>query len=518
MAGEERERSFEKALARNLRASASERTGVSRRGACAEAETLAAYHERLLAPEEMTFWKEHITGCARCQQILAHVEETEGIAVDAAAPQESVVGARVEGGLAGYSKDALAMPAARSGASVLHVAAPRRAKRWVWAAVIPAGAIAAGVLVWVTLNQREKPLEMARNQTAPVTLPSVPLSEAAPAARGATPKAQAPTAPTAAKRDESQSNTAELYSKTPTLSENSLSDRRKEGMRTALDERKATAAAKKALPITEGASRMAQAGVGRGVGGGRGVVGGQLGAAEESNAVLQADKTKDLPAEGRNATSLITVAPGTPAAAPAPAPPPPPVPAMSESVEVASGAAAGTTTPAPAVDELSKTKAGAPAPAAPKGGQQAQVQRQETQQMQGMSRFREKQDFRLANVKSPAVIAAPGGKVSWRVGVAGTIERSEDGGATWTLQSSGVVADLLAGAAVSEKVCWVAGRLGTILRTTDGGAHWVKVQAPTQDDIPSVFAVSADQATISTGQGTYRTEDGGATWKKLATQ
>jgi photosystem II stability/assembly factor-like uncharacterized protein len=135
-----------------------------------------------------------------------------------------------------------------------------------------------------------------------------------------------------------------------------------------------------------------------------------------------------------------------------------------------------------------------------------------------MSRFSEKEDFRLANAKSPAVLAAPGGKVSWRVGVAGTIERSEDERTTWTLQSSGVVADLLAGSAVSGQVCWVGGKAGTILRTTDGGAHWVKVASPMHEDVTSVSAVSAEQATASSPQESYETTDGGATWKKVPQQ
>jgi len=113
-------------------------------------------------------------------------------------------------------------------------------------------------------------------------------------------------------------------------------------------------------------------------------------------------------------------------------------------------------------------------------------------------------------------ITAPGNAVQWRIGAAGIIEHSADTGASWTLQTSGVLADLLAGSAPSDKVCWIVGRAGTILRTTDGGAHWVKVRPPIVDDFASVFAVDARQATVSPAQGTYQTMDGGATWKKLA--
>src|SRR5260370_1301533 len=102
-----------------------------------------------------------------------------------------------------------------------------------------------------------------------------------------------------------------------------------------------------------------------------------------------------------------------------------------------------------------------------------------------------------------------------RAGQAGVIEFSSDAGKTWTLQPSGVIADLLAGSAPSDKICWIVGRSGTVLRTTDGGKHWRKLRPPAQDDLRSVFAVDARQATVSPNNGAYQTTDGGATWTKL---
>src|SRR5256714_13905249 len=122
----------------------------------------------------------------------------------------------------------------------------------------------------------------------------------------------------------------------------------------------------------------------------------------------------------------------------------------------------------------------------------------------------------LAKAKSWGLPPAPGGKMVWRIGPAGIIERSTDAGATWTVQTSGVVNDLLAGSAPSEKVCWIAGRAGTILRTTDGGAHWQKVQSPVTRDFISLFAVNANRAKGSAAHDTYQTTDGGLTWKKLS--
>ena len=81
MAPDERDRSFDKALARHLRADSFLQDSASpsprdfgRAGKCPGPETLAAYHERSLLPEEMNPWKEHIVGCANCQTILSHLE------------------------------------------------------------------------------------------------------------------------------------------------------------------------------------------------------------------------------------------------------------------------------------------------------------------------------------------------------------------------------------------------------------------------------------------------------------
>jgi hypothetical protein len=138
--------------------------------------------------------------------------------------------------------------------------------------------------------------------------------------------------------------------------------------------------------------------------------------------------------------------------------------------------------------------------------------------MSGRSLLKEKQTMMLAKSVSAVTIEVPRSPTQWRIGAAGVIEHSADAGATWNLQPSGVIGDLLAGSAVSDNVCWVVGRAGTILRTTDAGAHWVKLRPPIVDDFTSVVAVDARQATVSLDTGAYQTLDGGATWNKLAPQ
>src|SRR5712691_10231189 len=91
MAPDERDRSLDKALARHLRSmvparQAAEMPGeiASQRSACPDPETLAAYHERSLLPEQLNSLKEHLVGCAICQTILAHLETTDEIPLQAA--------------------------------------------------------------------------------------------------------------------------------------------------------------------------------------------------------------------------------------------------------------------------------------------------------------------------------------------------------------------------------------------------------------------------------------------------
>src|SRR6266566_164943 len=91
MAPEERDRSFDKALARHLRSAvdAGQAAGMagelaSQGGACPDPETLAAYHERSLLPEQLNSLKEHLVACATCQIFLAHLATPDEIPLQAA--------------------------------------------------------------------------------------------------------------------------------------------------------------------------------------------------------------------------------------------------------------------------------------------------------------------------------------------------------------------------------------------------------------------------------------------------
>src|SRR5438128_1302109 len=71
-------------------------------------------------------------------------------------------------------------------------------------------------------------------------------------------------------------------------------------------------------------------------------------------------------------------------------------------------------------------------------------------------------------------IASPDASIRWRIGAAGMVQRSSDGGATWETLSIGATEDLTAASAPSATVCWIAGRAGTVLLTTNG-REWQRV-------------------------------------------
>ena len=114
---------------------------------------------------------------------------------------------------------------------------------------------------------------------------------------------------------------------------------------------------------------------------------------------------------------------------------------------------------------------------------------------------------RLADAR----IASPTPSVLWRLGASGRIERSTDEGQSWMLQVD-IGVELLAGSASSELVCWVVGRGGMVMRTTDG-ERWNQAAAPTDQDLVSIDAQDAMNATTRAADGSrFVTTDGGRTW------
>ncbi len=484
MAADERnpnpEKSFEKALARHLRSLAPSREAAGlppdsfpQTASCPDAETLAAYHERSLLPGELNSWKEHIAGCLHCQQILAQLEATDGIPLQAAEPEE--IPAMMESAAAASNREsfssAAAAGSARRGAEAALPEKPRSIRfssgvRWRWLA--PAGALAAGLLVWIAMHEKQSgfpspsEIKMAKRQepSAPpppvLRQPSAPpppvlYSQTKPQAADETVPPDARSAPQSAKQHEKSELLAETRAKSSRALADKESGARKDGQRDAL-----LAPSRDANQIDLDSKKAATSVVQQNA---------------EISAEMQAAQEQAANVPAQNQQNQYA-----PNAQKVPGPPP--------------------------LNQAPSAKKMKAAPA-PVGGV---ARRASATSM-----------LQTVNVSNPRVIAPPGSNVIWRAGRNGLIEFSTDKGTSWTRQASGVLVDLLTGSAPSEKVCWIVGRAGTILLTTDRGAHWKLLTSPLDEDLGGVLAADALHATIWNDQNakSFETGDGGLTWKLL---
>src|SRR5712671_6646430 len=462
---DDRERSFENALARHLRPSGTP-------GACFDAETLAAYHDQSLAPEVMASLKAHVSECERCQQILAQLQATDEIPL----------------------ASGIAHPQAAAAKTAVRVIPARKPTLGRW--VAPAGALAAALLVWVTVHESNsgrfakvpsrtdaKPAEIAKAEPSSV-LPLPPPS------LDATANSKRLSADTFSPTDTVRaplSRIAPVPQKRPQLRAN-----------------------EKDLGSARKPSSSAQ-----GVGGGFAGAAAKVATPSAPAPVLE-------PTPPRSVAQTVTVEPA---------------PQAIVANQAARGKLAKNESEAKAANEkrdaaysrsaspMSAVGGAAPAPAEP-ALQQSSGSVQITAEDSAITALpaRGRQTAEMTNLNpqllltsggAAVTVSAPDGRASWRIGPGGVILFSSDGGKTWLVQPSGTITDLLAGSAPSDKVCWIVGRSGTILRTSDRGKHWKKVTPPTQDDLRSVFAANDHQATVSPANGTYKTSDGGATWKPL---
>jgi Photosynthesis system II assembly factor YCF48 len=498
MPSDDRDKQFERALARHLRSGELD-------AACPDPETLAAYHERAMSLEEMSRWKEHIAGCARCQEALALVEQSEAALAEEWQDEKNLVGMSAGRNAA----PALVSPSqatrveetatgALAKAKTTEIRKAGRVSRW----TVPIGAIAAALLVWIGLHEFRQapektaaPVKVAENRETQLQERDLPLQE------------RAPGAPAEEKAD--------------------------------------TAKAARA-PAKDAKTQPRPATIGGMVGGMGGGIG--SGSAPKPELSLQSRGATNSPARqdssDRGASRVIIQ--GMAPALPVPAPPP-----------SAASAAGGTraTTPSSAERSAEKRAENAPAKGATGGplinnqaNQQANQQANEQTAQNANATLKkeeaEKQKAQAATVEvstlttgattlnklpmnlrdmaniTPSVIVAPDNKNAWRVGAGGKIEHSGNGGNSWKVQPSGVKQDLIAGTAPSKKICWVVGKNGTLLLTTDGGKHWARILSPIRGDLGGVHAQDEEHASIwdVTNREGYETSDGGATWKSTANE
>jgi outer membrane murein-binding lipoprotein Lpp len=474
MPAEDRDRQFENALARQLRADAA---GDS---ACLDPELLAAYHERMLSPEEMIVAKEHVVSCGRCQEILAQLEATDHVLAPRNVEANFVVARTSSQPHSGQvleeeSSLSTAPPLARELKNKIASFPHRKNSLLRWAA--PAGAIAAGLLLWIGVREVRAPAKSA-----------VESSQIADNRRQSSGGLNgAPAAPQLAEKDKAENSRDEAYRMQPAappaaeprdeLKNSRSAGNLGDGLRT--DK-------KTASPSPKGLSRLSSPpapAMGRGEGAGSapastGVAGGKIAAkTDQAQTGFQTIESEQ---------SQVALQ-------------------QNEINQQAIGAARAGAPPPAREKQSTIVTAQAPAPT---------LEMKDSNQPAALN----KAFYNLSALTS--VVMAPDGKSRWRFGASGAVMHSSDAGRNWQPQSSGVTVDLTIGSAPSDNVCWIAGAAGTLLFTKDGGKHWTVITTPIAGDLGGVRAADAKHASIwdAPHRVVYETSDGGASWTQSGSQ
>lgn len=101
------------------------------------------------------------------------------------------------------------------------------------------------------------------------------------------------------------------------------------------------------------------------------------------------------------------------------------------------------------------------------------------------------------------------------VGAFGTIQKTTDGGSTWTEVSSGRTIDLYRISYSDEYNGSAVGGMGTLLRTTNGGVTWTEQTSAANEQLYGVCFTDENNGTVVGSSGTVlRTTNGGAVWSK----
>jgi hypothetical protein len=118
---------------------------------------------------------------------------------------------------------------------------------------------------------------------------------------------------------------------------------------------------------------------------------------------------------------------------------------------------------------------------------------------------------------APPEIRSPNSTNRWRIVNGGRqLERSTSGGSQWETASLSSPGVMTAGMSPASSVCWIVGRAGAVYVTTDG-LRFVRVMFPESIDLVSVTATDDRHATVMSADGrSFRTDDHGATWTRVA--
>lgn len=572
---EDRDQLFEQALVRHLRA------GGAAESVCLDPETLAAYHERMLSPEEVVSAKSHIVSCAHCQQVLAQLEATETLnevhdTEQADVPTLVAAGVSVEAHPKPVSLASKSLAPREASSKV--VAIPRKkyfSLRW----AAPAGAVAAVLLLWIGFRESAmksvapaSSVQVAENrQQAPASPAKEESKDLAPPKEMEKQKAGGPSA------DRLNEATRSL----PPAAAPSLRDEKKDyavaGKLEAQDKRLTPDREYRAQtrpgmaggPSAAAAQAQANNALQRAD---QGVVGGAAQMAEAAPAPTDLDRVepqKNQPAMAARSARANGLA------KPIPAPPPPAPKSISSrlrgtvtdpsgaavagaSVELksANGAPVASTSTdgsgtyfltdvAPGNYQLElqspgfktgsltgvniaagenvvngRLEVGTSSETVEVTAQPVVVTSQAAEMTAAPERKGRNLQALLLASSGLQTVSSPDGKAVWKFGETGQILHSANAGKDWTAQVSGVSAKLLAASAPSTKVCWIAGAAGTLLLTSDGGKHWQRVAVPIAGDLGGVHAPDAKHASIwdASNRQSYETSDGGKTWKQTANE
>jgi Putative zinc-finger len=155
----------------------------------------------------------------------------------------------------------------------------------------------------------------------------------------------------------------------------------------------------------------------------------------------------------------------------------------------------------------------APVPAAPSTREPAPQRESIATDATALMARQNREYMIAAGPKARAEVAGAAPAITWRVWTSGVVERSANGGATWT-REAGV--DALGARAVvspTADVCWIVGDNGLILRF-ETGRGWTRVTPPAQIGFVAIEASDVRNATITAADTRrFTTTDGGQTWK-----
>jgi hypothetical protein len=434
---------------------------------CPDADILAAYYERSLDADEAAGYELHFAQCTRCREHLAALVRAES-AVEVPVGQEPAVAA--------------ASPARAKGSSSAVVSAAAKPEHsWVfgWRWLAPAAAVVIfAVLVYIRIAPRETGTFLSKNEVAiskpgavPLPAPSQDLS--APAENLELQRAPQAKHPAPQKSKAAPPAPAEVPPPPPPPQKSSYADKAQPRMGT-------TPGARKSSGVAAGFSGGAMA---RSRGAAAGVAPQKRPAADTAASASGEPNGVEQRAAARPAGAAVRSA--------APPSTPPPTEAKNEAPPLDSSAQASRVYPANKKPETPGTADGSAGGAINSNAESLQV---------------------TGSTASVAIMAKIG--PLYRITSDGTVERSNDGGATWQPERLKTNSAIMALSAPLDKICWLVGRGGTILLTRNGKS-WKKISPPVEIDLVGVTAQDEHSATVTAIDGRqFSTEDAGKNWQE----